>query len=342
MLKRFLPMLLALVLLVAGPARVIAGPVPGDCIAQFTLQSSDGRPAGWKPGRVTVLTFCAFWCDTWKDQSKRLAQAQKALNGLPVDFVTVSIDGRWGELGKGKFVGSLLLDAGRKLSDKLAIDRIPYTIVVGADGRVAHAVQGVITSRSIAQCVADLIASRNAGHAKAVYLTFDDFPCPPRDGSVTPSSELDGRLLAVLCKQHVPATFFCICSRLKPMKQLVATAIRDGHSMQVHSWEHDASDPRIGDCITELEAVTGRKPTLYRPPGSEKCLVIGGGEITLPVVNPYDYTRPGVEELKRRILFAVKPNCVILLHVGVSDTVEALPGVIASLKQRGFEFKTLP
>ena len=342
MMWRLLPMFFVPVLLCAGPARVISAPVPGDRMAPFCLPSSEGGTMTWAPGRVTVLTFCAFWCDTWKDQSKRLADVQQAVKGLPVDFVTVSIDGRWSELGKGKFTGSLLLDPGRKLSGRLGIDRIPYTIILNTDGRVFFAVQGVISSQATAKSIVDCVAGEKAGGAKVMYLTFDDFPCPAQGPSTTPSSELDERLLAILRKLCAPATFFCVCGRLKSNKDIVESAVRDGHSLQVHSWEHDAADPRIKQCVREMAAITGRKPSLYRPPGSEKCLVIDGGEITLPVVNPYDYTRPGVQELKRRILLAAKPNCVILLHAGVSDTVEALPALITSLRDRGFEFGRLP
>ena len=56
-------------------------------------------------------------------------------------------------------------------------------------------------------------------------------------------------------------------------------------------------------------------------------------------MDPYDYTRPGKEELRRRILLAAKPGCIVLLHAGVSDTIDVLPGIIASLRERGSELR---
>jgi peptidoglycan/xylan/chitin deacetylase (PgdA/CDA1 family) len=60
------------------------------------------------------------------------------------------------------------------------------------------------------------------------------------------------------------------------------------------------------------------------------------------VVNPYDYVRPDKDELKRRILQAVRPGAVVLLHCGVLETIEVLPEVIRVLRERGVEFGCLP
>jgi alpha-beta hydrolase superfamily lysophospholipase len=59
------------------------------------------------------------------------------------------------------------------------------------------------------------------------------------------------------------------------------------------------------------------------------------------VVNPYDFARPGTGEITRRVLLAVKPGGVVLLHAGVSETIDSLPGIIKSLMGRGFSLETL-
>jgi peptidoglycan/xylan/chitin deacetylase (PgdA/CDA1 family) len=61
----------------------------------------------------------------------------------------------------------------------------------------------------------------------------------------------------------------------------------------------------------------------------------------LPVVNPYDFARPGEAELTRRVLSAARPDAVVLLHAGVRETRQTLPALIASLRRRGFAFGVL-
>jgi peptidoglycan/xylan/chitin deacetylase (PgdA/CDA1 family) len=53
------------------------------------------------------------------------------------------------------------------------------------------------------------------------------------------------------------------------------------------------------------------------------------------VVDPFDWKRPGYDELCRRVLGAVAPGKTVLLHAGVRDTVEALPYILQSLRKRG-------
>jgi peptidoglycan/xylan/chitin deacetylase (PgdA/CDA1 family) len=39
---------------------------------------------------------------------------------------------------------------------------------------------------------------------------------------------------------------------------------------------------------------------------------------------------------------AAKPNCIILLHAGVQETIDILPKIITSLKNQGYDFRSLP
>lgn len=55
------------------------------------------------------------------------------------------------------------------------------------------------------------------------------------------------------------------------------------------------------------------------------------------VVDPFDWKRPGHDELLRRVLNAAEPGKTILLHAGASETVEALPELIAGLERAGLK-----
>jgi peptidoglycan/xylan/chitin deacetylase (PgdA/CDA1 family) len=64
----------------------------------------------------------------------------------------------------------------------------------------------------------------------------------------------------------------------------------------------------------------------------------------------WDSDRPGVQEIVRRTLDGTKPGSIILLHDGDgynangdrTQTAAALPQIITGLRDRGYEFVTLP
>lgn len=309
-----------------GPAW--AAPMPGDLISPFTLNTQDGKSLSWLPGRTKVFSFCAFWCDTWKEQAKRMAQVQESLKSLPVDTITVSVDGRWAERGSGRMRGTVLLDSGGKLTTTLGIGAVPYTMVVGADGRVLYASQGIARTQPVLDSVRAAV-DRRPGSTGEVCLVFDDFP----------SGSSDDDLLDLLRAEGIPATFFCVCDRVAGSRT-VRRAAQEHHSLQIHSWNHDATAPEIERCVRTLNSV-GAKATLYHPPGRSEFFSVDGQERHYALVNPYDYTRPGAKEITRRTLLAAKPGCAILLHAGVSQTLDALPEIIRSLRARGFRLGLL-
>ncbi|MDO8587001.1 MAG: polysaccharide deacetylase family protein [Armatimonadota bacterium] len=322
-------MVLTAGLLAAGVPPAAGAPLPGDTLKPFSLTSLDGPTRRWIPGRVTVISFCAFWCDTWKEHGKRIARADRALSGLPVDFLTVSIDGRWADVARGKIGGIVLLDAGRTLTAELEVDRIPYTVVVETTGRVTFARHGIIRSADVVGAVR---AALNGAAASAgpIYLTFDDFP--------SKDSALDDALLDALRAQGVQAAFFCVCNRLSGSADIVRRASREGHSLQIHCWDHQSAEMNLPKCARALEALGINPPILYRPPGKSGCRRLNGETLPETVVNPYDFARPGESEITRRVLLAIKPGSVILLHAGVSQTVDALPEIVRGARAGGFSF----
>jgi peptidoglycan-N-acetylglucosamine deacetylase len=369
---------LALLLLLAFAVRAGAAPVKGDRLEALTLAMPEGERFEWRPGRVTVLSFCAFWCDTWKEQSRRLEATRKAVSGSPVDFLTLSIDGRWAERGREKVPGRLLLDPGGTLTRRLEVTTVPYTLVLDERGEVRLAAQGIVRGAELQEAVRALLNGEEPAAAPVVFLTFDDFPAGPQDEE----------LLDLLRARKVRATFFCLGRNAEAHPDLVRRAAREGHSLQLHSWDHSAAAPQLERCVRTLERIAGTRPVLYRPPGSSEILRITskvesfefrvpgsertsqkrGSPSTQPsgpphlstrnaqpstaepprnvqpltfTVNPFDYVRPGEKELARRVLLAAKEGAVIQLHAGVSETRRALPEIIASLRRRGMGFAAL-
>lgn len=318
----------ALVVLLAVAGGLRAAPGPGDHLRPFVLRTLSNRPFEWKPGRATVITCCAFWCDTWKTQLPRVVEASQATRGLPVDFLTVSVDGRWTEKGQSASAGTMLSDPGGRWTGENNIDRVPYTFVVSADGSVSFASFGTLRSQELISKIRTTLNGVSSGGM--VYLTFDDFPA--KSGNE--------ELLDVLRAEQVPATFFCICKKASSFTSTLKRALREGNALQIHSWEHDALNPSLDRCVSALSSL-GADPTLYRPPGSEQIRRLNGPSLSNRVVDPYDFSRPGARELARRIALQVRPGSVIQLHAGVEETRDILPEIIASLRKRGYTFGVL-
>src|SRR4051794_5353901 len=110
---------MSVLLSVLSGALMRSAPVIGDKLEPFTIQNREGQSYSWSPRRKTVISFCAFWCDTWKDQLPRVRQAANDLKGLPIDFLTVSVDGRWSERGQAAAVGTSLSDLGGKWTGRI-------------------------------------------------------------------------------------------------------------------------------------------------------------------------------------------------------------------------------
>jgi peptidoglycan/xylan/chitin deacetylase (PgdA/CDA1 family) len=101
--------------------------------------------------------------------------------------------------------------------------------------------------------------------ARGVVLTFDDGPDP----TTTP------RVLDTLDAAGVKATFFIIGKKAAASPELVKDILARGHQVGLHSFSHDRffalrdakgvrRDLELG--IATLEAITGARPTYFRPP----------------------------------------------------------------------------
>jgi peptidoglycan/xylan/chitin deacetylase (PgdA/CDA1 family) len=98
-------------------------------------------------------------------------------------------------------------------------------------------------------------------------------------------------------------------------------------------------------------ATGGYRPCLFRPPyGSTSPALEAlarrlGMQTVLWTVDPRDWSRPGTATIVARVLAAVRPHAIVLLHDGGGprqQTVAAVPAIVTSLRARGYRFVTLP
>ncbi|MFI9612336.1 polysaccharide deacetylase family protein [Streptomyces sp. NPDC052023] len=182
--------------------------------------------------------------------------------------------------------------------------------------------------------------------AKCVALTFDAGP-----------SENSPRLLDILKEKQVPATFFLLGKRhIEKYPELVRRMAGEGHEIASHTWDHKILTELEPDEIREelrrpneeIERLTGRRPTLMRPPQGrtddtvhEISRELGLAEV-LWSVTAKDYTTDDSALIRRRVLDRTGRDGIILLHDIYDGTVPAVPGIIDALKKRGYVFVTVP
>jgi peptidoglycan/xylan/chitin deacetylase (PgdA/CDA1 family) len=183
---------------------------------------------------------------------------------------------------------------------------------------------------------------------KLVALTFDDGPWPGQTA----------RVLDILRASGVRATFFVVGTWVRSFPALVARQVAEGHVVGNHTSAHGQlrgmSAPAVAAQIAggagAITAVTGVPPRWFRAPaGSVNGMVMGqvaaaGQRVVYWDVDPADWRKPPPEVIVRRVVTAIQPGAVVLLHDGGGDrasTIAALPEMIRILKEQGYRFVTL-
>ncbi|MBX9393890.1 polysaccharide deacetylase family protein [Streptomyces sp. TRM72054] len=190
------------------------------------------------------------------------------------------------------------------------------------------------------------LGSVDCRRVKCIALTFDAGP-----------SENSPRLLDILKEKQVPATFFLLGKRhIEKYPELVRRMADEGHEIASHTWDHKILTRLEPDEIREelqrpneeIERLTGRRPTLMRPPQGrtndtvhEICRELGLAEV-LWSVTAKDYTTNDSALIRQRVLDQAGRDGIILLHDIYQGTVPAVPGIIDALKERGYVFVTVP
>ena len=181
-----------------------------------------------------------------------------------------------------------------------------------------------------------------------IALTIDDGPHPVW----TP------KILRLLAKHHVPATFCMIGNQVLGHETVAKDVVRDGHHLANHTWSHPthlgAKSSRVmrrelSRAQEKIHDVTGLDTMLFRSPGGDWSPALLGASAKQGLIaldwsdDPRDWAKPGVAHIRRRLM-AAKPGQILLCHDGGGDrsqTYAALSTVIPALKARGLRFVAL-
>ena len=189
---------------------------------------------------------------------------------------------------------------------------------------------------------------------KKVYLTFDDGP-----GSQT------GKILDILKKNHVKATFFVTGKEDASSKKIYQRIVKEGHTLAMHSYSHiqdviyDSKEAfekdlkQINRCLYEA---TGVHSKFYRFPGGSSTQ-----NTSLPIQNFIDVLKknhylyldwnvisPDINNAnatKEQVVTGVMQgvdayDTAVVLMYDVADkpmTVKALPSIIKQIKAKNYE-----
>jgi peptidoglycan/xylan/chitin deacetylase (PgdA/CDA1 family) len=176
-------------------------------------------------------------------------------------------------------------------------------------------------------------------NTKSVALTFDDGP----------SGEMTSRILDILKEHNAEAAFFCIGKKLSGHEELLKRIVHDGHVIANHSYSHhrffDLFSAR--KMLTDLQQmshvcldITGFSPRFFRPPygvtnPNLKKAVLKGGFISVGwSIRSFDTVIKNEERLFNKIMSALKPGSILLLHDTSEATVSILPRLLKTMRER--------
>jgi peptidoglycan/xylan/chitin deacetylase (PgdA/CDA1 family) len=191
------------------------------------------------------------------------------------------------------------------------------------------------------------------GGSRQLALTYDDGPNDPHTL----------RLLEVLGRHGVHATFFVIGRYVRERPDIVREVVNRGHVLGNHTFSHPnlifASARRtrmeLERCQQAIADAVGNPASLFRPPfGGRRPATFRlarqlGLEPVMWGVTGWDWKEKGEDYIEQKVQQQVRGGDVILLHDGApenfgadrSQTVVATDRLIAKYKSEGYEFVTV-
>ena len=191
------------------------------------------------------------------------------------------------------------------------------------------------------------VRAEESTDAPRVALTFDDGPHPGRTK----------RILGLLDRYSVKATFFILGCNAEYYPEPLALAVAAGHEIEDHSFDHVTRGKtalELENSITKtariIEQASGRSPRFFRPPEGKctpelnEALSVLGYESVFWTVDSRDWTGKPAEAIARDVLAQVKDGDVLLFHDYTcpgENTLHALEKIIPALLSRGYRFVTV-
>ena len=159
------------------------------------------------------------------------------------------------------------------------------------------------------------------------------------------------RFLKILKENEIKATFFVTGEFVQRCENAVVRISKAGHEIGNHSDSHPDMQKLNEEQITKeltsaenkIQKATGVKPNLFRAPsGSYNTRLIQtanalGYHAIQWDCDTVDWKGYTAKEMTERAMKNLQNGSILLLHLGAEHTAEALPMIIAAIKEKGYE-----
>jgi peptidoglycan/xylan/chitin deacetylase (PgdA/CDA1 family) len=194
--------------------------------------------------------------------------------------------------------------------------------------------------------LASVLISNGGIQQKKIALTFDA------------GSDAAGiRILDVLKKHNVRATFFLTGKWAEKFPDYASRIAADGHDIGNHTYSHPDAVTTTTSAFAQdimkaeqaIKTATGKSPRPYFrfPYGSYNAVAlkaVGGAGYPLSIqwsLDTIDWQQPTTEVIISRIENGASNGDIILMHIGGINTPEAVDKVIPWLKAQGYQLVAL-
>jgi peptidoglycan-N-acetylglucosamine deacetylase len=175
-----------------------------------------------------------------------------------------------------------------------------------------------------------------------IAITFDDGPLP----------HMTQKVLSILDRYNVKATFFCIGNRIERHPEILKEIHEQGHLIGNHTFLHGKyfdlqSAAKMSEELkrtdSSIEKAIGFKPRFFRPPygvtnPNLAKAIKKGGYVTMGwSVRSFDTITPDEEKLFNRVTKQLKGGDVILFHDYCESTIAILPRLLAHINNIGLK-----
>ncbi len=186
--------------------------------------------------------------------------------------------------------------------------------------------------------------------APKIAITFDDGP----------SIEHTPAVLEALATAGARCTFFVLGRHVRAHPEIARRIVEEGHELASHGDDHSlltfagpaaiahqfrAAEDAVSEAIGSSVAHLFRAPHGYRGPFVAPVARRLGYRLVGWTGSIFDTARPGVDVIVDRCANVLEPGAILLLHDGDgsgqggdrSQTVEALPEILQTARERGLE-----
>jgi len=224
--------------------------------------------------------------------------------------------------------------------------------LIGLTAAAAASVAGYQSKASTAQWYGRTFAAGVRG-SRQIALTYDDGPNDPHTL----------KLLEVLAKHSVRATFFMIGRYVQQRPDIARVVAQAGHVIGNHTFTHPRliftsaarTHTQLRDCHQALTDAVGEHSNLFRPPfgGRRPSTLRVARELGLQTVmwnvSGRDWNAASAAVIEKKIARQMRGGDVILLHDGGhramgadrAQTVIATENLIRRCRDQGYEFVTV-